>query len=202
MHLNSKLLFEKYAQPFFKNNMKILEIGPNAVPSTYEKVIDNDTIAWETLDIAKSKKATYITENEYKFPIPDNTFDIVFSGQVIEHVKKIWVWIKELARVCKMGGRVITIAPVSWTFHEAPVDCWRIYPEGMKALYEEAGFKIDLCKFETLETYRHRRVIPGIGAPINESANRKFTFRSLIKNIIGWPITRSFDTIAIGTKIE
>ncbi|UCG34899.1 MAG: methyltransferase domain-containing protein [Candidatus Omnitrophota bacterium] len=76
--------------------MKILEIGPDGVPSTYEKVIDNDTIAWETLDIVKSKKVTYIAENEYKFPIPDNTFDIVLSGQVIEHVKKYGFGLKNL----------------------------------------------------------------------------------------------------------
>ncbi|MBU2063807.1 MAG: hypothetical protein KKF93_05375, partial [Candidatus Omnitrophica bacterium] len=93
-------------------------------------------------------------------------------------------------------GHVITIAPISWTYHEAPVDCWRIYPEGMKALYEEAGLKVDLCKFESLETYHHRMIIPGVGAMKNESGN----FKSLIKNIIGWPLTCSFDTIAIGTK--
>lgn len=197
MHLNSRLLFEKYAKLFFKSNMKILEIGADAFPSTYKKAVDNDAIVWETLDIVKSENVTYIAENEYKFPISDNTFDIVLSGQVIEHVKKIWVWIKELARVCKVGGRVIILAPVSWTFHQAPVDCWRIYPAGMKALYKEAGLKVDLCKFETLENPGCRRIIPGV-----TSSEEKSIFKYLIKNIIRWPTTCAFDTIAIGTKVK
>jgi hypothetical protein len=35
-----------------------------------------------------------------------------------------------------MAGMSSSVNPVSWVFHEAPVDCWRIYPEGMKALLE------------------------------------------------------------------
>jgi hypothetical protein len=26
-----------------------------------------------------------------------------------------------------------------WPFHEYPIDCWRAYPDGMTALYEEGG---------------------------------------------------------------
>ena len=40
------------------------------------------------------------------FPAPSGAYDIVFSGQVIEHVRKIWLWIKELTRICKVGGLV------------------------------------------------------------------------------------------------
>lgn len=104
MHLNSSLLFEKYAKAFFKNNMRVLEIDPDDYPSTYNKIVNNNTIIWETLDINRIQQLTYIAENQYKFPIPDNTFDIVVSGQVVEHIRKIWVWFKEVARVCKMGG--------------------------------------------------------------------------------------------------
>jgi SAM-dependent methyltransferase len=141
-----------------------------------------------------------MAENEYKFLIPDNTFDIVLSGQVIEHVKRIWVWIKELTRVCKKNGHVITIAPISWTFHEVPVDCWRIYPDGMKVLYEEAGLVVDLCKMESLEYQGKRRITPGVTS--YELSDKKFGVKSLIKRILRWPITASLDTIAIGTKVH
>jgi SAM-dependent methyltransferase len=201
MHLNSKLLFEAYAKASFKNNTRVLEIGPDAFPSTFKKAVNNDSIDWQTLDIYKSEQLTYATDNEYKFPVPDNTFDIVLSGQVIEHVRKIWVWIKELNRVCKVGGKVITIAPTSWPYHEAPIDCWRIFPEGMKTLYEDAGLKMDLCKFETLETDCLRGGLPGTGALIVEPHNKKAVLKSFIKNVVRRPATRSFDTIAIGTKI-
>ena len=96
-------------------------------------------------------KSTYITKDEYHFPIEDNTFDVVLSGNVIEHVRKSWQWFRELARVCKPGGLVVTVAPVSWGYHEAPVDCWRIYPEGMRALHDEAGLKTEVAVFESLD---------------------------------------------------
>ena len=101
--------------------------------------------------LCASNKLTYTAKSEYEFPIADESFDIVVSGQVIEHVRKIWVWIKEVARVCRTGGYVITINPVNWEFHEAPIDCWRMYPEGMKALYDEAGLQMEIATFEALE---------------------------------------------------
>ena len=42
---------------------------------------------------------------------------------------------KEVARVVKPDGLVITIAPVSWPYHAAPIDCWRVYPAGLNALW-------------------------------------------------------------------
>lgn len=151
MHHNSKLIFEKYAKQHFKGGMRVLEIGPDRFPSSYLRIVWDDAITWETLDLYQSDKLTYISTTGYRFPIPTGTFDIVLSGQVIEHVKKVWLWMKEVARVCKQGGLAITINPVSWPFHEAPVDCWRIYPEGMKALHEDAGLETKLSVFEALE---------------------------------------------------
>ena len=66
-------------------------------------------------------------------------------------MRKIWLWIKELTRVCKVGGLVITINPVSWPYHEHPIDCWRAFPEGMRALYEDASLEVLLSIFESLE---------------------------------------------------
>lgn len=157
MHLNSELLFTKYAKQYFKSGMKVLEVGSNTPPSKYCRVIRNSDIKWDTLGLerARYKGLTFRSKDEYKYPLDDNSYDIVLSGQVLEHVKKIWIWIKELARVCNKGGYVITINPVSWAYHEAPVDCWRVYPEGMKALYDEAGLEVILSVFEGLEDIEH-----------------------------------------------
>lgn len=150
MHLNSTLLFNKYAKEYFKPGMKVLEVGASS--SKYRRIAGKG-IQWDTLGLESSryKNFTITSKNEYSYPIPDNTYDIVLSGQVLEHVKKVWLWMKELSRICKKGGHVITINPVSWEYHEAPVDCWRVYPEGMKALYDEAGLKVILSVFEGLE---------------------------------------------------
>lgn len=98
----------------------------------------------ETVDLFPEPRLTYVATDEYAFPIPDESYDLVLSGQVFEHVRKIWVWMKELSRVCKAGGTVITINPVSWPYQEAPIDCWRAYPEGMCALYDDASLDVSL----------------------------------------------------------
>lgn len=152
MHNNSLLLFDKYAaHKFLANpNAKVLEIGPDNTPSTYQKRV-NWQGQWDTLDIHPYCKPTILSKNAYQFPILSKTYDIVFSAQVIEHVPYIWKWLPELSRVCKTGGLLITINPVSWEYHTAPVDCWRIYPDGMQALYDYAGVNTNLSVFEAID---------------------------------------------------
>ena len=155
MHRNSLLLFDRYARSHFKPGTRVLEIGPDVV-SEFERKVADPTIKWETIDIFEHPRLTYTAKGLYEFPIPDQTFDVVFSAQVLEHVKAVWRWIREVARVCKSGGVVITINPVNWGYHEVPVDCWRVYPEGMRALYDEGGLNMELCKYESLESAADR----------------------------------------------
>ena len=119
MHKNSRLLFQKYAKSYFTSGARVLEIGPDRAPSTYFQMVETGPTAWDTLDAFRRSdvQLTYLAESEYSFPIPDNSYDVVFSAQVIEHVRKIWRWMPEVARVCKPGGLVITINPFSWHYH-------------------------------------------------------------------------------------
>src|SRR5262245_34468699 len=141
MHSNCRLLFEKYAKPHFQPNSSVLEIGPDAFPSVFQTIVGDLSHKWDSLDIFDDPRLTFRASDPYSFPIPDGSYDVVLSANVIEHVGKPWVWITELARITKPGGLVITINPVSWIYHEAPIDCWRIYPDGMKNLYEHALLK-------------------------------------------------------------
>ena len=122
----------------------------------------------------RTEKLDFLTVDNYNFSIDSDTFDVVLFGQVLEHVPKAWTWIKELARVTKPGGYVITLNPVSWPYHEAPVDCWRIFPEGMKALYEDAGLEVELSVYECLES-NAKRIIPGAGLDC-QSVKKRFGF--------------------------
>lgn len=203
MHKNSKLLFDKYARRFFGPESSVLEIGPDKHPSTYGERIDFATGSWDTLDVVDRPDVplTYVANSEYSFPIADNTYDIIFSGQVIEHVRKIWRWMPELARVCRPGGLVITINPVSWHYHEAPVDCWRIYPEGMTALCEDAGLEMVLSRFESVEMEKFRRIVPGV-------VHRQHVFQrvsglfGMMNAVFRFPVEAAFDTITVARKPE
>ncbi|HET9058236.1 MAG TPA: methyltransferase domain-containing protein [Chitinophagaceae bacterium] len=199
MHLNSKLLIEKYARPLAKEKSKILEIGPDKFPSTIQNIFGSDH-EWHTLNIFNDNRLTFPKSNEYNFPIADSSYNMVISANVIEHVRKIWKWMPELARVVKPGGYVITVNPVSWGYHEDPVDCWRIYPEGMRALCEEAGLKVLHSSFENLESefyykrsFNKLKMWPG-------STMHKPSLLNKLKLAIGYPIIVSVDTITIAQK--
>jgi len=138
---------------------------------------------------------------EYSYPIDSGVADVVVATNVMEHVRKPWVWIKELARVCKPGGYVITINPVSWPYHAYPVDCWRAYPEGMKALYEDAALTVLISSCESLEDAHLRRHIPGRSLR-NIYDHSSWKMKTLAK-IFEWlrlPVERPYDTVTIGQK--
>lgn len=178
--------------------MKVLEIGPDGVPSTYQRAVDDSSIVWHTLDLRDDPSLTYRTFSEYEFPVESASYDIVLSGQVIEHVRQVWTWVQELARVCKEGGLVVTINPVSWPYHEAPLDCWRIFPEGMRALYECARLQVKFSCCESLEASGYRQYIPGRSAEWQTPGMRR-AYRYLGK--LGLPVECAYDTITIGAKL-
>jgi hypothetical protein len=107
MHENSILLFKKYALPHFVSGIKVLEIGPDGFPSSYETSVGNICHCWDTLDVYTDNRLTYTAASEYSFPIADNFYDIVLSGQVIEHVRKIWLWIKKCLVFVKLVERLL-----------------------------------------------------------------------------------------------
>ena len=197
MHPNSKLLFQKYALEHIKPGSKVLEIGPDRFPSSYRQLVSDSTLQWDTLDLYQDERLTYSSKSEYHFPVADNTYDVVLSGQVLEHVAKIWRWMAELSRVCKVGGTVITINPVSWPFHEAPLDCWRVYPDGMRALYEDSSLDVVLSEWESLEPHPWWRSLPGRSWKYQPKVQRLFAAGL---GFIGVPVERSYDTVTVGRK--
>ena len=68
---------------------------------------------------------------------------------------------------------MITITPLNWGYHPEPVDCWRAYPEGLRAVYEDAGLRVETALCESTEKWQARVNIDG--------------FKYLIKRSIGWP---------------
>jgi len=198
MHANSILIFEKYALKYFRPNMRILEIGPDKFPSSYKTIVGIDSINWDTLDIYKNPNLTYSATEELHYPIQDNQYDIILSGNVLEHVPKVWIWIKELARICKEGGLIITVNPVYLGYHPHPVDCWRAFPEGMKALYEEAGIKVILLLYETLDVLNPRYTLRMENSLCSKT---RFIVKMMLHRL-NFPVKRlqTYDTITIGKK--
>jgi len=199
MHENSQRMFTTHALGLFPAGVRVLEIGPDGVPSSYARLVaaargSAGPAAWDTVDLAGRPGMTFAARSEYEFPIPDGSYDVVLSGQVLEHVRKPWRWLPELARVCRRGGHVVTISPVNWPYHEAPVDCWRVFPEGLRALHEEAGLTVELATWQSLE---RRRWLPRCPRPVSDHAPGLFY---KLARLVGWPLARAYDAITIAKK--
>jgi hypothetical protein len=52
-----------------------------------------------------------------------------------------------MSRIVKSGGLIFLLAPSRGPEHRYPVDCWRFYPDGFRALAKWAG--IDLLEVST-----------------------------------------------------
>lgn len=69
--------------------------------------------------------------------IPSNSYDIVCSFSVFEHIEKPWLAAAECVRITKPAGINIHQAPFSSRYHPVPVDCFRYTHTGMKVLFED-----------------------------------------------------------------
>jgi SAM-dependent methyltransferase len=93
------------------------------------------------LDIISGPNVNVIADSPYLYPFEDDTFDLVISANTLEHVEDTHAFVKELARVSK--DWIIIIVPNTRSEHKYPIDCWRVFPDGMKFLLEKiAGLEI------------------------------------------------------------
>jgi SAM-dependent methyltransferase len=76
------------------------------------------------------------------FPFPNKTFDAVLCNQVLEHVFHPQLFLSEINRVCKTGAKCLFTVPFVWDEHEQPFDYARYSSFGLKALFEQHGFRV------------------------------------------------------------
>ena len=104
-----------------------------------------------------------------KIPFDDNSFDHIFSSEVLEHVFDINVVMTELNRVLKINGKILITIPFAWGEHEQPYDFARYTSFGLKSILEQNGFEIvEHIKtanyietvFQTLTAYLYHSVVP------------------------------------------
>ena len=93
---------------------------------------------YNILEIDKNAKGPNLVYGDIcKCPkIKDNTYDIVFSGDVFEHIKEPWLAAEECVRITKPGGLNIHVTLFSWRWHPCPVDTYRYTHEGLSYLFE------------------------------------------------------------------
>lgn len=149
MHKSS---FEKMR--WFKNNyleedcyLDILDVGSLDTSGdnyNYKSLFENIKWNYTGLDFENGDNVDILVEDIYNMAeINDNSYDVVISGQLFEHLGFFWLTMGEIDRILKPGGLCCIIAPSGGPKHGvADSDCYRFYEDGMRALANYVNFEI------------------------------------------------------------
>lgn len=146
---NMRYFINKYMDS--DKSYKILDLGSQVVDGeingSYKSLFNNDKWEYFGADVVSGDNVDIVLEKPYKWAnIKNRTFDCIVCGQMLEHCEYFWLTILEIRRVLKVNGLCCIIAPSGGVEHRYPVDCYRYYPDGMRAIAKYAGLT-------TVETY-------------------------------------------------
>lgn len=103
-----------------------------------------DLISSPEVDRIKKAYGNRAVYDGCRLPFKNQSYDILFTCQVLEHVQDLQAVFIELARVCKIGGKFIGSTSHLEPYHS---DSFRsITPYGLEKIMEEAGFKLEKIK--------------------------------------------------------
>jgi SAM-dependent methyltransferase len=94
----------------------------------------------KNLDIFAGPHIDYVGRAE-AIPLADDSFDLVITQEVLEHVADPFKAIQEIHRVLRPGGRLYLQLPFIIGYHPGPTDFWRFTREGMTRMLEIAGLE-------------------------------------------------------------
>jgi SAM-dependent methyltransferase len=150
MHASSYRKMERFVEAYLEASadipLEILDFGSqqvNPVSLTYRTLLDRPPWHYRGLDIADGHNVDVCVTDAYDWPeIASDSIDVVVSGQAFEHVEYFWASAFEIARVLRPGGLLMLIAPSGGYEHRFPLDCWRYYTDGMRALATHLRFEV------------------------------------------------------------
>ncbi|WP_296603985.1 methyltransferase domain-containing protein [Nocardioides sp.] len=118
------------------------DIGGADVNGGYRPLFEDPRYRYQTVDLEDAEGVDVVLDDPYVLPYDDHSVDIVLSGQMLEHCEFFWQAFVEMMRVLKRNGLLILIAPSAGPIHQYPVDCYRYYPDGYRALAKYAGCQL------------------------------------------------------------
>ncbi|MDZ4844932.1 MAG: class I SAM-dependent methyltransferase [Chitinophagales bacterium] len=130
--------------------LSFIDIGGGAAPYyiLFKEMIKDYTVVdvENVLPKEDDRNITFIKSFAEELPIADNSFDVVLSNQVFEHVQSPEKSAAESFRILKKGGFILGSVPHVSPIHLEPYDYRRFTEYGLRKTLEEAGFtnvKID-----------------------------------------------------------
>jgi SAM-dependent methyltransferase len=146
MHRSSLLRVQWFVREFLPaqptRKWKVLDIGSYSVNGSYRSLFPEEYFEYTGMDIESGPNVDVVVQNPYNWTeFESDTFDVVLSGQTLEHAEFFWWTVEEMTRVLRKDGILCIVVPNVLREHRYPVDCYRFYTDGM----------IALCRYVNLE---------------------------------------------------
>lgn len=115
----------------------VLEVGGFTRAKCAMDVFPEPRFRYADLDIeAQDIPRTIVADiTDCHNEIPDESFDLVLSCDVLEHIDRPWLAAAEITRILRPGGIAITRTVWAWRNHPCPIDYWRFSPECLEFLF-------------------------------------------------------------------
>jgi len=153
MHNSSMIEMSKFVETYLDRTrtLNILDVGSYNVNGTYKVFFDSQRWSYTGMDIEPGPNVDIVGWNNVV-----DTYDVIVSGQCMEHVNRPWEWIRQVNKHTVPGGLICIIAPHTWGEHRFPIDTYRYFPDGMRDLFNWAGI-------DEIDIYRNNTDTVGIG---------------------------------------
>ncbi len=145
MHKSAMLRMQWFVNNYVSTNkhVRVLDVGSSDVNGNYRVLFHDIDAEYVGLDVEAGPNVDYVPKNPYQWDeLEDESFDFVISGNAFEHIEYPWVTICEIYKKVKNGGFVCILAPNSLHEHRFPMDCYRYFSDGFRALAKWGGFNV------------------------------------------------------------
>ena len=152
MHLSSLINVERFRDQYLHQHrgqpLTILDLGSTEMGASYRRIFEVPGWNYIGADLAAGPNVSLVLREPYRWrEVASGSVDVLVSGQVLEHVEFFWLTMLEISRVLKPGGMACLVVPSAGPEHRYPVDCWRFYQDGMRALARFA--RLDVLEAHT-----------------------------------------------------
>jgi SAM-dependent methyltransferase len=123
-----------------KRHGTLVDFGCGSMP--YRPLFEPHVSEYLGCDLEGNELADVLLDHVGRLPADDNSFDVVLSSQVLEHVADPALYLEEAFRVLRAGGLLVLSTHGTWRYHPDPTDFWRWTCDGLRHQLEGSGFEI------------------------------------------------------------